>query len=174
MVKLDSTVDALPCYVDEKNIHLFSQHRVLSENELRSRMDIGLDAYAKIIGIEARTMLMMARREILPAVVRYAGEIAEAGEKLNRFSKNAPRNAAENLAVELCQDIEVLKQGIDHLAAALEKAPAEGEPLAIARYMKDVVQSRMAELRKAADDLEVITDRKAWPFPTYDELLFNI
>ena len=174
LVKLDSTVDALPCYMDEKNIRLFSQHRVLSESELRSRMDIGLDAYAKMTGIEARTMLMMARREILPAVVRFAGEMAEAGEKLARFSISASHNAADDIAEELCRDIDVLANGIDHLAEALEKAPAEGEPLVSAKYMKDVVRTRMAELRKAADDLEIITDRKAWPFPTYDELLFNI
>ena len=67
LLRLDTTVDALPCYVAEKNIRLFETHQVLSASELRSRMDIGLDAYAKMLNIEAKTMLMMGRREILPA-----------------------------------------------------------------------------------------------------------
>jgi glutamine synthetase len=76
LLNLPSTVDALPCYTAEKNIRLFETHRVLSETELRSRRDIGLDSYAKMINIEAETMLMMARRQILPAVLKYAGALA--------------------------------------------------------------------------------------------------
>ena len=173
LLKLDSTVDALPCYTAEKNVRLFATHRVLSESELRSRRDIGLDAYAKMTAIEARTMLMMARREILPAVLRYTGDMAEAGSRIRQFG--APASAAsEGLVARLCEGIEDLNKGIDGLAQAMEAQPKEGEPLECARYMHDAVMPRMAELRRAADGLETITDRKAWPFPTYEELLFHV
>ncbi|MBQ9251831.1 MAG: glutamine synthetase III [Clostridia bacterium] len=172
--KLDTTVDALPCYTEENTIQLFATHKVLTENELRSRRDIGLDAYAKMIGIEAKTMLMMARREILPAVLKYTGEMAAAGNQILQFGQMLPHTAADELVEKLCAGCDGLNQGIDHLARALENQPKEGEPLEHARYMRDVVMAKMAELRKAADELETITDRKAWPFPTYDELLFNI
>ncbi len=174
LLKLDSTVDALPCYTAEKNVKLFAIHKVLSENELRSRRDIGLDAYAKMTGIEAKTMLMMARREILPAVIRYTGEMAEAGNRILRYGQTLPHAAADKLVEKLCAGCETLNRGIEELARAMDEQPEGNDPLEAARYMHDVVMIRMAELRKAADDLEAITDRSAWPFPTYDELLFNI
>ena len=172
LLRLDSTVDALPCYTAEKNIRLFGIHKVLSESELRSRRDIGLDAYAKMRAIEARTMLMMARREILPAVLRFAGDTAEAASNLTRIGQAG--KAALKLAETLDLDCDRLSEAVDALTSAMEGVPGEGDPLAAARYMRDTVEPRMRALRQAADDLEKITDRKAWPFPTYDELLFNV
>ncbi len=174
LVRLDTTVDALPCYTAEKNIRLFSTHKVLSENELRSRRDIGLDSYAKMIGIEAKTMLMMARREILPAVLRYAGDMAEAGNRMRSFLPDQPHTAADSLTAHLSAGCDKLHAGIKALEAAMDARPRNTDPLSEARYMKDAVLPAMRDLRKAADDLEQITDRKAWPFPTYDELLFNV
>ena len=173
LLKLDSTVDALPCYTDEKNIRLFSTHGVLSENELRSRRDIGLDAYAKMTGIEAKTMLMMARRQILPAVLKYTGEIAAAGNHILQFGQHLPHTAADELVERLCRGCDALNQCIERLSGSLEGQPADGEPLERARYMHDSVMPEMAALRKVADELESITDRKSWPFPTYDQLLFT-
>ena len=174
LVKMDSTVDALPCYTDEKNVQLFTRHKVLTESELRSRRDIGLDAYAKMTGIEARTMLMMARREILPAVLRYTGDIVEAANRISAFSRTLPDTGAESLAESLCSGCEELSRGIRLLDEAMQNIPRDADPLTEAKYMKDTVRPRMAELRRAADDLERITDRKAWPFPTYEELLFHV
>ena len=169
---LPSTVDALPCYVSEKNIRLFGIHGVLSESELRSRMDIGLDSYAKMINIEAETMLMMARRQILPAVLKYAGSLSstlvsvrEAGSSL----VNGP-----GLLSGLCAKIDQLKDCVDLLAEILYARPDSDLPEASARYMHDRVLPAMAALRACADHLEQITDRSCWPFPTYDELLFSI
>ena len=174
LLKLDSTVDALQCYTAEKNIRIFATHKVLSESELRSRRDIGLDAYAKITGIEAKTMLMMARRQILPAVIRYTGEMAEAGSRVHQFGARLPHAAADGLVEQLCTGCDRLSSGIDQLALAMDHQPAGTDPLQSAAYMHDTILPRMAELRAAADTLERITDRKAWPFPTYDELLFQI
>ena len=172
LMNLPSTVDALPCYTAEKNFRLFGTHRVLSETELRSRRDIGLDSYAKMINIEAETMLMMARRQILPAVLKYAGALAS--------SVNAVRAADLSLACgnplvsSLCAGIDALSDCIGLLSDVLSAKPAAEAPEEAARYMHDKVLPVMAALRAAADRLETVTDREIWPFPTYDELLFSI
>ena len=118
-------------------------------------------------------MLMMARREILPAVLRYTGDMAEAGNRVARFSAGLP-NAAASLVSRLCDGSSQLEKRIADLSDAMQAQPIGDDPLASARYMKDVVIPAMRELRKVSDELETITDRKAWPFPTYDELLFNM
>ena len=174
LLKLDTTVDALPCYTAEKNIRLFGIHKVLSESELRSRRDIGLDSYAKVRGIEAKTMLMMARREIIPAVIRYMGEIAEAGTRIRNFDVSASDPGIEELMKKLREGCKALSWNTEELARVLDEQPRDGEPLGQAQYMHDVVEDKMRALRASADALEKITDRNAWPFPTYDELLFNV
>ena len=172
LLSLPSTVDALPCYTDEKNVRLFETHRVLSESELRSRRDIGLDSYAKMINIEAETMLMMARRQILPAVVKYAGTLSAALAGVKSAGGTIMNGPA--LLTDLCEEIDRLKDSVDTLSDTLEKKPAAEAPVVSARYMHDQVLPAMAVLRSSADRLEQITDRSCWPFPTYDELLFSI
>ena len=172
LLSLPSTVDALPCYTDEKNVRLFETHRVLSESELRSRRDIGLDSYAKMINIEAETMLMMARRQILPAVVKYAGTLSAALAGVKSAGGTIMNGPA--LLTDLCEEIDRLKDSVDTLSDTLEKKPAAEVPVVSARYMHDQVLPAMAVLRSSADRLEQITDRSCWPFPTYDELLFSI
>ena len=169
---LDSTVDALPCYTDEKNIRLFETHKVFSSAELRSRRDIGLDSYAKIINIEAETMIMMARRQILPAVLRYAGRLSS--------SLCSIRNAGSTLACgqdildELCRETERLSESVGALESGIQFKPDSAEPAVFARYMHDRILPAMAAVRAAADSLERITDKTYWPFPTYDDLLFSV
>ena len=169
---LPSTVDALPCYTEEKNIRLFETHRVLSESELRSRRDIGLDSYAKMINIEAETMLMMSKRQILPAVLRYAGSLSSVMSGV-KAAGSVIRNGS-SLLDDLCGEIDQLKDCTDILAGVLADKPDADAPLLSARYMHDQVLPAMAALRTSADRLEQITDRACWPFPTYDELLFSI
>ncbi len=172
LLSLPSTVDALPCYVTEKNIRLFETHRVLSETELRSRMDIGLDSYAKMINIEAETMLMMARRQILPAVLQYAGSLSSSLVSIREAG--ADMTNVPSLLTCLCAKIDQLKDCVDILSDILFNRPDQDVPEASARYMHDKVLPAMSALRSCADTLEQITDRSCWPFPTYDELLFSI
>ena len=172
LLLLPSTVDALPCYTEEKNVRLFETHRVLSGSELRSRRDIGLDSYAKKINIEAETMLMMARRQILPAVVKYAGSLSSALTNVRSAGAGIMNGPA--LLSPLCGLIDQLKDSVDALSAILSAKPETDAPDLAARYMHDQVLPAMAALRSCADSLEQITDRSCWPFPTYDELLFSI
>ena len=172
LLSLPSTVDVLPCYTADKNIRLFELHRVLSESELRSRRDIGLDSYAKMINIEAETMLMMARRQILPAVLKYSGILSSSLVSVKAAGFSFTSGPA--LLSDLCGEIDRLKDSVDALADTLSGRPETDLPADAARYMHDSVLPAMAALRASADRLECITDRSCWPFPTYDELLFSI
>ena len=151
---------------------MFETHRVLSASELRSRRDIGLDSYAKVINIEAETMLMMTRRQILPAVLRYAGvlgntvcQVQGAGCKLT---------AAGKCLTSLCGEADLLEYAADSLESALASKPDSGSAVSFARYMHDRILPLMRGLRDHADALEKITDKSFWPFPTYDDLLFGV
>ena len=172
LMSLPSTVDALPCYTAEKNIRLFETHRVLSASGLRSRRDIGLDSYAKMINIEAETMLMMARRQILPAVLKYSGELASSLVNVKDAGCSLAHGSV--LLSDLCSEIDQLKEKVDFLSEILGRRPDTDLPEDAARYMHDLVLPAMSSLRASADRLECITDRSCWPFPTYDELLFSI
>ncbi len=172
LVCLPSTVDALPSYIAEKNITLFETHRVLSKEELRSRMDIGLDSYAKVINIEAETMLMMARRQILPAVLEWTGKVANETAAVRNMIGSMP--SGMKLLEQLYSGCNTLSERITGLEQMLETRPGGDDILQEARYMHDRVLPAMVSLRESADRLEVLTDRKIWPFPTYDELLFNV
>ena len=169
---LDSTVDALPCYTAEKNISVFGIHKVLSEAELRSRRDIGLDSYAKIINIEAETMLMMVRRQIMPSVVRFAGDVAKSVQAVS--SAGCTLRSGEKQLSVLCAEAECLDAAAAGLSSVLSGKPGTEDPGVFARYMHDRVLPAMKEVRTHADALEQITDKTYWPFPTYDELLFSV
>ena len=172
LTRLDSTVDALPCYTADKNIRLFETHKVLSESELRSRRDIGLDSYAKITAIEANTMIMMARRQILPAVLHFTGDIASATRNIREIGSECASGA--ELVASLTVNTDQLSRDLQKLEMVISARPSGDDPLSDARYMHDTVLPVMADLRKSADILETLTDRKYWPFPTYDELLFSL
>ena len=172
LCRLDSSVDALPCYTAEKNIRLFETHKVLSESELRSRRDIGLDSYANITAIEARTMIMMARRQILPAVIRFTGDIAAASRNIREAGGDFA--SGSELLSALCANTDRLSRDLQKLETTLAAAPSGEDPLTAARYMHDTVLPAMADLRASADALEQLTDRTYWPFPTYDDLLFSV
>ena len=172
LVSLESTVDALPCYTADKNICMFETHHVLSATELRSRRDIGLDSYAKVINIEAETMLMMTRRQILPAVLRYAGVLGDTVNKVNAASCNL--SAAGKCLSNLCVEADMLSDTADDLDSTLGAKPDSESAESFARYMHDRILPLMRDLRTHADNLEKITDKSFWPFPTYDDLLFGV
>ena len=174
LVNLISTVDALPCYTSEKNVRLFGTHKVLSEAELRSRRDIGLDAYMKMTLIEARTMLMMASRQIRPAVLRYRNEVASSILSLRGVLPDADQSGTEDLLKRLTAETEHLSAAISTLEKSVAAIPETDCVREKAAWAHDELLPKMADLRKAADALEALTDKEAWPFPTYDELLFQI
>lgn len=169
-----STVDALPCYLADKNVRLFETHKVLSATELRSRRDIGLDSYSKVIKIEAETMLMMAKREILPAVIRFSGDVAVAANALHNFGADLPLDTEQELLQKLSAGKKALSLSVSALERSISERPVTADVLTLARYTHDCILPAMNELRKSADMLEPAVEKQYWPFPTYDELLFGI
>ena len=172
LLNLKSTVDAIPCLTAEKNVKLFKKFGVYSEVELHARQEILLENYSKVINIEALTAADMAKTEILPAVMKFGKEICDI--------------AASKKAVGLEPTVEMATaKKVNDLTAALSEKAAqlsdtvvkaqavEGEEQK-ARFYHDEVFSLMQSLRAVADELETIVGEKDWPYPTYDELLFNV
>ena len=165
---LRSTAQALPAYVAQKNIDLVTRHGIFTENEFRARHEIHLEAYCKIMRIEAQTMLDMAMRQILPAVSRYTGDLCQRVELKQKLYVG--RNAEMALVHQLSEGMDALYEACNKLKEDLCGIAGTGEDGA--RYYREVISKDMDILRKLADELEVITDKSYWPFPTYSDILF--
>ena len=168
---LRSMVDAVPELVKPASVALFAHQGVFTEKELRARADVSYELYAKTINIEALTMIDMAGKDIVPAVVRYTGELARAAREVESLGVDA------SVQKELLTRVNVLlRQTGDALAdlrAKQEKAAAlSGAEQA--RYAHDVICPAMEVLRAPVDHLEMIVDGRLWPMPTYGDLLFNV
>ena len=128
--------------------------------------------YAFLKHIEANTMIMMARRQILPAVLRFTGDIAASARSIRDIGIDC--FSGSELVSSLSMTVDQLSRDLQMLESVLSTRPDGDDPLVNACYMHDTVLPAMANLRKSADRLETLTDRSYWPFPTYDELLFSI
>lgn len=171
---LRTTPDALKHFLDEKNVALFTSHRVLTEAEMKARHEIMLESYCKIINIEALTMLDMAKKDILPAVTAYAGELASAAAAKRSVFAAVDCTFEEQTVTTLSGLSAKLYGETLSLSDALAKAAKAANPAAVADCYKNDVIGAMAALRATADALESITAANRWPFPTYGELLFGI
>lgn len=167
-----STVDAVPHFEDEKNIRLFVKHKVFSEIEIHSRTETLLESYEKVINIEALTTVDMAKREILPAVLKFEKDICEAvtAKKAAGFEAGAEKELAEKVIALT----DTLSARIKLLEADIVKAHAIENVAEKARFFHDTVFASMQTLRAAADELETFVGADYWPIPTYSELLFSV
>ena len=174
LMNLKSLPDCAPAYIAEKNIRLFTAHKVYTETELRARYEITLSTYTKLMTVEALTMLNMARREILPAVSRFSGELARGA--------NEKRTLVPG--IDCSYEIALSAQISTLLASAMKKTGALGQAIKgakqiegsyeSARYYRDVIFRDMEELRRVCDKLERLTEREYWPFPVYGDILFSV
>ena len=163
-----STAEALPTYVSDKNIDLVTRHGVFTETEFRARYRIHLDAYNKVVAIEAKTMIDMALHQILPAAMNYSHQLCSgiAAKKAAKISCWAETDIAGQISTAADR----LYDHVGSLKETLCQVPAEPEEAAL--YNRRVVLSYMEEVRRQADILETLTDKSHWPFPTYSDLLF--
>ncbi len=174
LLNLKSSAEALPYLVSEKNIALFTKHNIFTETEVRSRCDIMLDNYSKMISIEAHTMIDMAQKEILPASIKYAGQLCETAAAKRALSENIACSAE----IELAQKISALTGALSDEIQALDKAlltlkeAQDVQEEALSCYR--TVIPAMLNLRCTADQLETLVAEEYWPFPTYGELLFGV
>ncbi len=161
---LRTTPDALAHWLDEKNVVLFTSHKVFSEAEMHSRNEILFEAYEKLIKIEARTMTDMAYHDLLPSISKYVREL----------DLNLTSDYEKNISARLSELMSKAYNALTELEAKLEKAADEDDVIKSAFICKDEVVPAMAELRKHIDDAEKITAKEYWPVPTYGELLFDV
>ena len=170
---LSCTPDALQTYLQPKHIELFSKHHVFSEEELVARNEIHLENYCEVIGIEGRTMVDMVKRDVFPAVSKFSGEVAKSVAAKKSVLADLDCSAEEDLLRKLVRlTNEMVKQ-----TAALEDALISvkgGNAYEAAHYYRYTVFALMGGLRAVVDDLETITAKEYWPYPSYTELLFSV
>ena len=171
---LVSTPDCVPCYLDEKNVELFTRHRVYTPVELRARYEIKLSSYCKVLHIEAMTMLDMAQRDILPAVSAYARSLAEAALAKRSLSDTMDVSFETGLATKISRLTAELNTRTGALGASVAKAEAIPCSLDRARFYRSQVFEDMNRLRQTADELETLCSSEYWPYPSYGDLLFSI
>ena len=165
-------VDAVDYLATPENIEMFEKHGVMSKRELVARGVVMYDNYAKQINIEAKTMIEMSTKQIIPAVMKYEGTLAASVKDLKELgiSADTQMEILSTIDTKLAELKKATAELEDIVAKAAEK---EEDPKAWAKYYHDVVFAFFDTVRKPADELEKIVDAKAWPFPTYEELLFE-
>jgi glutamine synthetase len=169
---IKSTVAAIPSLISEKAVKVYEKHGVLSKAEIHSRYEIFLEGYIKTINIEALTMLDIAKRQILPASLEYAGMVAATLSYLKTVASKS--STADKLLAELTSTIDSFGKNIEALEAASAGNGHGNNVLKHAEYYRDVVFTAMAKLRVDGDKLETMVDANIWPLPTYADLLFRV
>ena len=167
-----TTADALPCLVDRKNIELFEEFGILNEAEVRSRYEVKLEKYNKLINIEARTMKRMVRQMYLPAIRKFAADVAEDVWKIKSVFAGADLTPHEELIERLTGDMKTICSLVDELDVKHHAARGTVDQQDAAnQYAHDVIPV-MDELRNVVDELEKIVDASYWPVPSYNDILF--
>ena len=174
LLNLRTTPEALPYYLADKNVALFTKHRVYTRTEMEARYEIHLENYSKILNIEALTMLEMARRDIMPAVSSYLRELSETATAIHAVSITADCSYEESIIPEMSALLGDACRKVRRLDEALMGAKAVEGSQALANYYRDKVFSAMAELRITIDQLETMTPSDKWPVPSYGDLLFSV
>lgn len=174
LLNLKSTVDALPSLTKEKNIQLFSSHKVYSEAEVISKYEILLENYSKIINIEALTMIDMVNKDYLPAISAYTVELSNTVISKKSVSEQISCEAETGLITRLSDLSAKIYSTVNHLSEIERKAAATDDAYTQARLYHDEVFATMNQLRDYVDAAEAITAEDYWPVPSYGDLIFRV
>ncbi len=174
LLNLRTSADAIPLFVSDKNIDLFTKHGIFTAAEMRSRCEILLETYEKINLIEAKTMLDMLRKQVLPATQSYIGSLVETAAAKKSLGLDVAKDASARAAAQLSSLADGLYDETEKLAAVIEKTETAGGAEEKAVYVRDTLVPQMAAARACADTLETLTSKAYWPYPTYEKLLFGV
>ena len=174
LLNLPSTPDCIGYIIADKNVKIYEAHGVLTKAELESRYEVTLENYSKLLHIEATTMVEMTRRDILPAVSRYSHELALAIKDKKSVLPSIDCSFEERELEKLSSLTAGAYNNVNELEAYVENAKMISDPMELGRYYHDCVLKSMTRLRADVDALETMTSAKAWPYPTYGELLFSV
>ena len=167
-----SFVEAIPYLVTDKTISMFERQGVMTKTELESRAEINYETYSKTINIEAKTMIDMAGKQIIPSVISYTTELANSVLTVKEAGADASVQA--DLLAEVSGYLKDMKAAYTKLIDVTAKAADVTDITEQAKYFRDEVKTTMDELRAPADKLEMIVDKEFWPFPSYGDLLFEV
>ena len=171
---LEAMVDAIPEYVSPESVAMFERFNVFSRSELESRKEIEYEIYAKTINIEAKAMVDIATKQIVPAVIRYTTVLADSINSVRSACPEAPISVQTSLLKEVSDCLEDTKAAMLKLQKTIDVAIAMNRGEAQARYYRDEVNKAMEELRKPVDRLEMMVDKSMWPMPSYGDLIFEV
>ncbi|MDY4693489.1 MAG: glutamine synthetase III [Blautia sp.] len=174
LYNLKTTPDALPHFLDDKNVELFTKHQIFTKEELSSRYEIWLETYSKIINIESNTMVEMVQKDFLPSVFEYVDKLANTAISKKAVVSDISTETEGRLIKELTELSGEIEKGIDSLKADTAKAKAVDDVLGCAKAYQTDVLSDMETLRKAVDTAESLIPDALLPYPTYDKLLFSV
>ena len=177
LLNLPTTVDALPRYLDQKNVELFTSHKIYTEAEMEARYETILEEYSKTLNIEALTMSEMTRQDILPAVSAYIASLADAVASKRAVISGLPCAAETSLIQKLSGLLDSAYEKVEALDALVADGKAseyDHNTLRVATYYKDKIIPAMSELRAVVDQMEVDTSAAFWPYPSYGDLMFRV
>lgn len=174
LFNLKSTPDALPQWIADKNIELFTKYHIFTKEEIESRYEIWLESYSKILNIESNTMVEMVQKDFLPSVFAYIDKVAATAVAKKSVVSDVSTASEGKLIKELSQLADEISTGLETLRADTAKALATEDTLANAKAYQTVVLSDMDELRKSVDAAETLIPDALLPYPTYDKLLFSV
>ena len=169
-----TTADALPCLVDKKSIDLFEEFNVLTEAEVRSRYEVKLEKYCKLINIEARTMRRMLRRQYLPAISAYAAKIADHIVSINAAMPALDTSTQEEHLVRIQTGLDATKNAYEALAAKHKEIAEIEDPQEAADAYAHELVPLMEAARAEVDQLEILCPTSDWPVPSYNKILFYV
>ncbi len=174
LLNLKTTPDALAHMLDEKNVKLFTSHKVLTETELKARHEVRLENYCKVVNIEALTMLDMARKDILPAMSAYSAALAGDASAKTALLGDADCSYEKESVKSLCALLGAAYRSVKKLESDLLAAKSVTALDALADVYKSTILDDMRALRISVDEMETIASAKEWPYPCYGDLLFGV
>lgn len=172
LMNLKTTPDAIAHLLDEKNVKLFEKHNVYNRAELESRHEVRLDTYSKIIHIEALTMLDMANKDILPAMSRFTGKLADTIAKKKAVGLNCEYEM--KTAEKISKELDLMYNAVVKLEEDEKKWNSISDLVKLGDFCRDVIIPDMNEIRLHSDNMEMVAEQKEWPYPSYGKLLFGV
>lgn len=169
---IKSMVDAIPALTTDKAVSLFEKFHVFTKSELEARAEIQYETYAKAINIEAKTMIDVASKQIIPAVIKYTKSLADTVNAVT--AAGAEASVQQELLHETSALLSDTKVALAKLVELDIKAGEIPEGAELAHYFHEEIVPAMAELRAPVDKLEMIVDKEMWPMPSYGDLMFEV
>ena len=170
---IKTMVDAIPAFITDKAVDMFHRFKVYDKNELESRVEVLYETYAKEMNIEARAMIDIASKHIIPAVIKYITSLAHSINEVNAVG-GMDVSCQTELLKKCSNLLAQAKEALKALEAAQKKSGTLSEGKEQAEYFKDVVKEAMDQLRRPVDELEMLVDKEMWPMPSYGDLIFEV